>query len=252
MIVVEIVEGDITLEETDAIVNAANASLLGGGGVDGAIHRAAGPTLLEECRRVRAESWPGGLPTGQAAATRGGALRAKWVIHTVGPIYASSPDPARELAACHAASLRVADEIGATSVAFPAISTGVFGYPLREAARVALDAVRHADTRVERVRFVLFGAEAHKTFAETWSLLERSASKARLPEPATRDSWKAQALPEARARIPFARDFDADQHDRIARGIVPQQMEDSGSSISKTIGSSSIEAGRGYASMRFA
>ena len=146
--------------------------------------------------------------------------------HPSAQIYASSPNPARELAACHAASLRVADGIGATSVAFPAISTGVFGYPLREAARVALDAVRHADTRVERVRFVLFGAEAHKTFAETWSLLERSASKARLPEPATRDSWKAQALPEARARIPFARDFDADQHDRIARGIVPQQMED--------------------------
>ena len=227
MVVVEIALGDITREETDAIVNAANSSLLGGGGVDGAIHRVAGPTLLEECKRIRAESWPGGLPTGHAVATRGGALHAKWVIHTVGPVYSSSPDPTRELSACHVACLRVADEIGANSVAFPAISTGAFGYPLREAARVALAAVRSADTRVERVRFVLFGAEARETFAETLRLLEGTpggdppALKA-----ATRHSWKTQALPEARARIPFARDFDARERGRIAAGIVPQQMED--------------------------
>jgi O-acetyl-ADP-ribose deacetylase (regulator of RNase III) len=227
MVVVEIALGDITREQTDAIVNAANSSLLGGGGVDGAIHRAAGPTLLEECRRVRAERWPEGLPTGHAVATRGGALRAKWVIHTVGPVHSSSPDPAGELAACHVASLRVADEIGATSIAFPAISTGAYGYPLREAARVALEAVRGAATRVERVRFVLFGAEARETFAEALRLLESATSGAHpAVAPATRDSWKAQPLPEARARLPFARDFDGEQHGRIALGIVPKQMED--------------------------
>ena len=227
MIVVEIALGDIAREETDAIVNAANSSLLGGGGVDGAIHRAAGPTLLEECKRIRAERWPEGLPTGDAVATRGGALRAKWVIHTVGPVHASSPDPARALSACHSACLRVADEIGASSVAFPAISTGAYGYPLGEAARVALQAVRSADTRVERVRFVLFDGAAHQTFADTLRLLESTTSgDPPALVPAARGSWKAQALPEARVRIPFARDFDAGERARIAAGIVPQQMED--------------------------
>jgi O-acetyl-ADP-ribose deacetylase (regulator of RNase III) len=225
--VVEIVEGDITEEATDAIVNAANASLLGGGGVDGALHDAAGPTLLEECRRVRAERWPGGLPTGHAVATGAGGLRAKWVIHTVGPIHARSPDPARELAACHTAALEVADAIGARSIAFPAISTGVYGYPLREAAGVALEAVQNAQTRVERVRFVLFGRQAYETFAERWRQLESEAGGLpSLPEPATRDSWKTLPLPEGRARIAFERDLDAADHRRVAAGIVPQQMED--------------------------
>jgi O-acetyl-ADP-ribose deacetylase len=172
MTAVEIVEGDITSEETDAIVNAANSSLLGGGGVDGAIHRASGPTLLAECRRIRTERYPEGLPTGHAVATRGGALRAHWVIHTVGPVYGSSSNPAVELTACHVASLVVADEIGAKSIAFPAISTGAYGYPLDEAARVALNAVRSARTSVERVRFVLFGIQAYRTFAEAWKHLE--------------------------------------------------------------------------------
>jgi O-acetyl-ADP-ribose deacetylase (regulator of RNase III) len=164
MLVVELVEGDITAEDTDAIVNAANSSLLGGGGVDGAIHRAGGPVILEECRRIRAERWPEGLPTGHAVATRAGALRAKWVIHTVGPVYSRSPNPARELAACHVASLAIANELGAKSVAFPAISTGAYGYPLHEAPKVALGAVHSAQTRVERVRFVLFGREAYDAF----------------------------------------------------------------------------------------
>ncbi len=125
------------------------------------------------------------------------------------------------------ASLRVADELGATSVAFPAISTGVYGYPLREAAHVALDAVRRASTRVSLVRFVLFGPEAHAIFAETWRLFEGAASGVRpLPEPAKRDSWKTQPLPDARVRIPFTRDFDAQERERIAVGIVPSQMED--------------------------
>jgi O-acetyl-ADP-ribose deacetylase (regulator of RNase III) len=165
---VEIVQGDITSEAVDAVVNAANSSLLGGGGVDGAIHRRGGPAILEACRRLRRERFPRGLPTGQAVATPGGALLARWVIHTVGPVYARSPDPARELAMCHTASLAVADEIGARSVAFPAISTGAYGYPLHEAARVALRAVLGASTRVERVRFVLFDEEAHAVFLEAW------------------------------------------------------------------------------------
>jgi O-acetyl-ADP-ribose deacetylase (regulator of RNase III) len=161
---IELVRGDITREETDAIVNAANSSLLGGGGVDGAIHHAGGPSILEECRRIRRDVWPEGLPTGRAVATGGGALRAKWVIHTVGPIYGESPDPPGELAACHASSLAIADQIGARSVSFPAISTGVYGYPRDEAALVALRAVCSARTSVRRVRFVLFGDAALAAF----------------------------------------------------------------------------------------
>lgn len=161
---IEIVSGDITRQDTDAIVNAANSSLLGGGGVDGAIHRAGGPAILEECRRLRAERFPGGLPTGRAVATTGGRLRARWVIHTVGPVYRRSPDPAGELASCHRECLRVADEIGARSVAFPAISTGAYGYPIDEAAGVALSAVRAVETRVELLRFVLFDDRALAAF----------------------------------------------------------------------------------------
>jgi O-acetyl-ADP-ribose deacetylase (regulator of RNase III) len=157
-------QGDITEQAVDAIVNAANSSLLGGGGVDGAIHLAGGPAILEECRRIRAERYPDGLPTGRAVATTGGDLPAHWVIHTVGPVYSHEDDPASLLASCHTESLRVADELGARTIAFPAISTGVYGYPLDEAAPVAVEAVRTADTRVEQVRFVLFGAEALSAF----------------------------------------------------------------------------------------
>src|SRR5206468_6706409 len=119
-------------------------SLMGGGGVDGAIHRKGGPEILEECRRIRAERYPEGLPTGQAVATTAGRLPARWVIHTVGPVYAKSEDRSAQLAGCHRESLRVADELGARTVAFPAISTGVYGYPLDEAAPVAIEAVRGA------------------------------------------------------------------------------------------------------------
>jgi len=164
MIRLEIVSGDITTQDVDAIVNAANSSLLGGGGVDGAIHRAGGPEILAECRRVRSEQWPDGLPTGQAVATTAGRLPARWVIHTVGPIYRAVDDPAALLASCHRAALRVADELGARSVAFPAISCGVYGYPLEEAAPIAVDTVRTAPTSVELVRFVLFGADALTAF----------------------------------------------------------------------------------------
>jgi O-acetyl-ADP-ribose deacetylase (regulator of RNase III) len=159
-----LVEGDLTTQEVDAIVNAANSTLLGGGGVDGAIHQAGGPSILAECREIRRTTFPDGLPTGRAVATGGGNLPARWVIHTVGPVYAATADPAGELASCHTESLRVADQLGARTVAFPAISTGVFGYPVQEAAGVAVGAVRGAETEVEEVRFVLFGREAFEAF----------------------------------------------------------------------------------------
>ena len=159
-----LLEGDITEQAVDAVVNAANASLLGGGGVDGAIHRRGGPTILEECEQIRATAWPDGLPTGKAVATTGGMLPARWVIHTVGPVYTTSENRSALLAACHTESLRVADELGVRTVAFPAISTGVYGYPLDEAAPVAIGAVHGADTAVDEVRFVLFGRDAYEAF----------------------------------------------------------------------------------------
>jgi O-acetyl-ADP-ribose deacetylase len=164
MPLLELVKGDITQQEVDAIVNAANAALLGGGGVDGAIHHRGGPSILEECRKLRAERYRKGLPTGEAVATGAGNLKARWVIHTVGPVYGRSKAPALELARCYLESLRVADELGARSIAFPAISTGAFAYPLAEAAEIALRAVRSAETRVELVRFVLFDNEAYQAF----------------------------------------------------------------------------------------
>jgi O-acetyl-ADP-ribose deacetylase (regulator of RNase III) len=153
---ITVVRGDITEQDVDAVVNAANSSLMGGGGVDGAIHRRGGPAILEECKRLRAERYPDGLPTGEAVATTAGDLPARWVIHTVGPVYAKGEDRSGLLASCHTASLRVADQIGARIVALPAISTGVYGYPVEEAAPVALQAVRNAGSRVQEVRFVLF------------------------------------------------------------------------------------------------
>jgi O-acetyl-ADP-ribose deacetylase len=161
---IALVRGDITKQEAHAIVNAANGSLMGGGGVDGAIHRAGGPAILEECRRVRAERFPNGLPAGQAVATTAGNLPARWVIHTVGPIYSSSEEDPVLLASCHRESLRVAEELGARTVAFPAISTGVYGYPLELAASVAVEAVRDAPASIEEIRFVLFDGQAHAAF----------------------------------------------------------------------------------------
>jgi O-acetyl-ADP-ribose deacetylase (regulator of RNase III) len=166
---IELVRGDITQQPVDAVVNAANSSLMGGGGVDGAIHRRGGPQILEECRRIRAERYPDGLPTGHAAATTGGRLPARWVIHTVGPVYAKEEDRSGLLASCHTESLRVADELGARTVAFPAISTGVFGYPLHEAAPVAIRAVREARTAVQEVRFVLFDDPSYAVFDQALS-----------------------------------------------------------------------------------
>jgi O-acetyl-ADP-ribose deacetylase (regulator of RNase III) len=161
---ITLVRGDITAQHVDAIVNAANPTLMGGGGVDGAIHRRGGPAILEACRAIRAAHYPDGLPTGKAVATPAGRLPAKWVIHTVGPVYARGEDRSALLASCHTEALRIADELGARTVAFPAISTGVYGYPLEEAAPVAIRAVAEADTRVEEVRFVLFDEAAYEAF----------------------------------------------------------------------------------------
>lgn len=151
----ELTVGDITTEQVDAIVNAANETLLGGGGVDGAIHRAAGPELLEHCRTL------GGCPTGQAKVTPGFRLPARWVIHTVGPIWhgGHQQEPAL-LASCYRESLARAGEVGARSVAFPAISTGVYGYPIAPATQIAVDTVRSTPTNVELIRFVCFNDEA--------------------------------------------------------------------------------------------
>ncbi|MGW5088865.1 O-acetyl-ADP-ribose deacetylase [Streptomyces coelicoflavus] len=160
-----LVRGDITRQHADAIVNAANSSLLGGGGVDGAIHRRGGPAILEECRRLRAGHLGKGLPTGRAVATTAGDLDARWVIHTVGPVHSTTEDRSGLLASCYREALRVADELGARDVAFPAISTGVYRWPLDDAARIAVETVRDADTSVEEVRFVLFDDRAHEAFA---------------------------------------------------------------------------------------
>lgn len=165
MTTITLVQGDITRQSADALVNAANSSLLGGGGVDGAIHRRGGPAILEECRKLRASRYGKGLPTGQAVATTAGNLDARWVIHTVGPVYSTSEDRSGLLASCHRESLRVADELGARTVAFPAISTGVYRWPVEDAARIAVETVRNTDTAVEEVLFVLFDDRTHRAFA---------------------------------------------------------------------------------------
>ncbi|MFI6012328.1 O-acetyl-ADP-ribose deacetylase [Streptomyces sp. NPDC051243] len=165
MTTIRLVQGDITRESADAIVNAANSSLLGGGGVDGAIHRRGGPAILSECRDLRASRYGKGLPTGQAVATTAGELDARWVIHTVGPVWSATEDRSDLLASCHREALRVADELGARTVAFPAISTGVYRWPLEDAARIAVETVRSARTEVEEVRFVLFDERAYEAFA---------------------------------------------------------------------------------------
>ncbi|MBB1031320.1 O-acetyl-ADP-ribose deacetylase [Dietzia sp. SLG310A2-38A2] len=150
--------GDITRLPADAVVNAANATLLGGGGVDGAIHRSGGPEVLRECRELRAARFPDGLPTGQAVATGAGELPARWVIHTVGPVHGRTRDGAQRLADCYRNSLAVADELGALTVAFPLISAGAYGWPRDEAVRTALDSIATTPTTVEAATLVLFDA----------------------------------------------------------------------------------------------
>jgi len=158
----ELIEGDITQQNTDAIVNAANTTLLGGGGVDGAVHRAGGPQILAECRRI------GGCPTGEARLTTGGRLKAKYVIHAVGPVYRDGKSGEPELlASAHRNSLRLASQHGIRSLAFPAISTGAYGYPMNEAAKIALRTTidyLKAHPEIELVRFVLFGQRAYEVY----------------------------------------------------------------------------------------
>ncbi|MBK3575324.1 O-acetyl-ADP-ribose deacetylase [Streptomyces sp. MBT65] len=161
---ITLVRGDITRQTADAIVNAANSSLLGGGGVDGAIHRRGGPAILEDCRKLRASHYGKGLRTGQAVATTAGELDARWVIHTVGPVHSREEDRSEQLASCYRESLRVADELGARTVAFPAVSAGIYGWPMDDAARIAVETVRAAETAVEEVTFVLFDEVAYEAF----------------------------------------------------------------------------------------
>jgi O-acetyl-ADP-ribose deacetylase len=167
---IRLITGDITAQEVDAIVNAANSSLLGGGGVDGAIHRKGGPEILDECRKLRASHYGKGLPTGEAVATTAGRLPARWVIHTVGPVWAQSVDRTPLLRACYTNSLRVAAELGAGSVAFPLISSGIYRWPKRDAIVQALDAIATAPASVADIRLVLFDdatrAVADEVYAE--------------------------------------------------------------------------------------
>lgn len=163
---IDAVLGDLTTEPADALVNAANSSLLGGGGVDGALHAAAGPALLEACRRVRSTQWPEGLPVGDAVATDAGNLPARWVIHTVGPNRNAGQTEERLLASCYTRSLDVAQQLGAHTIAFPAVGAGVYGWDAPTAARVAVAAVAaHPRTGIERVRFVLFSSRLYDAFA---------------------------------------------------------------------------------------
>ncbi|MCK7624747.1 O-acetyl-ADP-ribose deacetylase [Streptomyces sp. RS10V-4] len=163
-----LVQGDITAQAVDAVVNAANSSLLGGGGVDGAIHRRGGPDILAECRALRAGHYGRGLPTGQAVATTAGRLPARWVIHTVGPVHSATEDRTALLVSCYTQSLRTAAELGARTVAFPAISAGVYRWPLPDAARTAVTTVRAAlasdPTAFDEIRFVVFNDRAREAY----------------------------------------------------------------------------------------
>ena len=163
---ITLVQGDITEQQADAIVNAANRALLGGSGVDGAIHRAGGPEILAECRALRAGKYSAGLPTGEAVATTAGDLPARWVVHTGGPVYGEVADPAALLRAAYENSLRVALELGAKSIAIPSISTGVYGYPLAEAAEIAVAAVAQHEQEFEEIRLVAFGSDGYVALSE--------------------------------------------------------------------------------------
>lgn len=167
---VVVVVGDITHQDVTAIVNAANSTLLGGGGVDGAIHRAGGPRILSECQQIRKTLYPEGLPTGQAVITTGGNLPARYVIHTVGPIYGRQPERESELlAACYQNSLLMAKDHQVSSIAFPSISTGAYGYPKPEAARVASGTIKQfltADKQVAQVRLVFFQEREARVFLD--------------------------------------------------------------------------------------
>lgn len=173
----ELVEGDITRQDTEAIVNAANTTLLGGGGVDGAIHRAGGPEILAECKKI------GGCPTGEARISTGGRLQARWVIHTVGPVYRDGKHGEPELLAnAHQSCLRLASERGIKSLAFPSISTGAYGYPMADAARIGLHSViayLQDHPEIQLVRFVLFGQAALRIHEEALESLVQPPGQGR-------------------------------------------------------------------------
>jgi O-acetyl-ADP-ribose deacetylase (regulator of RNase III) len=166
----ELIRGDITDQKSDAIVNAANSTLLGGGGVDGAIHSKGGPKILEECKRIREKEWPDGLPTGNAVVTSGGNLKARYVIHTVGPIWRGGVyDEAKLLRRAYWNSLKLAVVNGLKTVAFPSISTGAYGYPTDEASRIAVAAVKdylEKEDKLEKVTFVLFSERDFDIYIE--------------------------------------------------------------------------------------
>lgn len=170
---------DITKETTDAIINAANSSLLGGGGVDGAIHHAGGPSVLQECKRIVARMKTGTLPAGKAVITTGGRLPAKYVIHTVGPVYRGGRQhEAETLASCYRECIRIADDHGIKSLAFPSISTGAFGYPVHEAAEIAVRTIIEAlppSVHVEQVRFVLFDIATCKAYVRAAEKISRES-----------------------------------------------------------------------------
>ncbi|WP_433792367.1 O-acetyl-ADP-ribose deacetylase [Actinoplanes sp. CA-252034] len=178
---IELVEGDITVQQVDAIVNAANSSLLGGGGVDGAIHRRGGPEILAETRMLRASKYGRGLPTGEAVATTAGRLPARWVVHTVGPVFSAEEDRSGLLRACYANSLRVADGLGAETIAFPLISAGIYGWPVDDAVSQALTVLGAArPARLRTATLVLFGSD-------TAAIARRVAGDQRL-QPGGRES----------------------------------------------------------------
>lgn len=158
------VEGDITRQDVDVVVNAANSAMRGGGGVDGAIHRAGGPAILADC----VERFPHGLPTGAAGWTTAGDLPARWVVHVVGPNYRAGQRDPDLLASCYGEAIRLADELGARTIAFPAVSAGIYGWPLQDAARIAVTTVASAGagSAVEEARFVLFGDATYRVFAD--------------------------------------------------------------------------------------
>jgi O-acetyl-ADP-ribose deacetylase (regulator of RNase III) len=168
---ITLVQGDITRQQVDAIVNAANSSLLGGGGVDGAIHRRGGPAILAECRALRDSRYKRGLPVGEAVATGAGHLPARWVIHTVGPVFAKREDRRPLLRSCYTSSLALAESLGAATIAFPLISAGIYGWPVADAARQALTALATADCGLAEARLVLFGEQTYELAAHIRSEL---------------------------------------------------------------------------------
>jgi O-acetyl-ADP-ribose deacetylase (regulator of RNase III) len=159
---IELTMGDITTMDVDAVVNAAKASLLGGGGVDGAIHAAGGPAILKDCKALRAYQYPNGLPVGEAVVTTAGRMHADWVIHTVGPVYDPAKNQSALLRSCYTSALAVADNLGARTIAFPLISAGVYGWPIGDAIHQALAAIRAAKTSVETVWLVLYDESTYR------------------------------------------------------------------------------------------